>query len=130
MCHMDPFRVDLGHAGRLAASEPAARAIGLELLAAVRPRVLIVDGNSEGRPWISPWAYVRSTAPNEVLIAREAITRTFHYKQMRMTSGPLSGMAVVGLPTLSRIRGNVLTALLGFIAGRIGELRHAANHEA
>ena len=70
MCYMNPFRIDLDDAGRIAADGPAARAIGLQLLEAMRPRVLISDGNSEGDRWTSPWAYARRSAPDEQVVTR------------------------------------------------------------
>ena len=63
-----PYRLD--DAGRIAADGPAARAIGLQLLEAMRPRVLISDGNSEGDRWTSPWAYARRSAPDEQVVTR------------------------------------------------------------
>ena len=126
MCHMDPFRVGLGRAGRLAVSEPADKAIGLDLVEAVRPRVLVTDGNSEGEPWTSPWAYALSTGPDSSVIERGPFPPNFSYKETRIEPGPLSGMTVVGLPTLARTRGRSLEILLGFLDERITAIHRAA----
>ncbi|MCY4615172.1 MAG: hypothetical protein OXC71_02090 [Chloroflexi bacterium] len=126
MCHMNPFRVDLDAAGRVGVSEPAEKAIGLELIEAVRPRVLICDGNSDGEPWSSPWAFAHSTSPESSVVSRTARPRTFLYKETQLQSGPLAGMTVIGLPTLARVRGHGLAVLLGLINERITEIHDAA----
>lgn len=127
MCHMDPFRIDLVNAGRIAADGPAARAIGLQIAEAVRPRVLIADGNSEGDRWTSPWAYARWRAPHEQPLTLGPVPPNYSYKEMRIMSGPLRGVTVVGLPTLSRTRGSALAILIRFLAVRLHELRAAAS---
>ena len=127
MCHMDPFRVDLANAGRLGVTEPAARAIGLELIGAVRPHVLIADGNSDGAPWISPWAYALSTAPESPVTVSEPMPPNYRLKDTELQSGPLRGMTVVGLPTLSQTSHRSLEMLLGFVGDRIDALHRAAH---
>ena len=126
MCHMDPFRVDLAAAGRIGVSEPAERAIGLELIEAVRPRVLISDGNGGGGPWGSPWAFAHATSPESPIMSLPALPRTFRYKEARLESGPLRGMTVIGLPTLARVRGAGLAVLLRLLDERIAVIHRAA----
>lgn len=125
MCHMDPFRVDLVAAGRIGVSDPAERAIGLEFIGTVRPRVLISDGNREGEPWRSPWAYAHSTSPESPVFSRRVRPRTFRYKDTRLQSGPLDGMTVIGLPTLSQIRGRNLVVLLRLLNERLFAISEA-----
>ena len=125
--HMNPFRKDLDDAGPLGVSEPAHKAIGLELIEAVRPRVLIADGNAEGERWISPWAYALSTAPESPVTVSEQIPPNYRLKDTELQSGPLRGMTVIGLPTLSQTSGRSLEMLLGFLSDRIDTLHRAAH---
>ena len=125
-CYMNPFRIDLDDDGRIAADGPAAKAIGLQLVEVMRPRVLISDGNSEGGRWTSPWAYARWSAPDEQPLTLGPFPPNYSYKEVRITLGSLRGVTVVGLPTLSRTRGSALATLLEFLAERVDVLRTAA----
>ena len=126
MCHMNPFRDDLDDAGRVAVSEPADKVIGLDLVEAVRPRVLVTDGNRDGQPWFSPWAYALSTAPESPVMVSGGIPPNYSLKVTQFQSGPLNGMTVVGLPTLSHTSDRALEILLGFINERITDIHRAA----
>ena len=126
MCHMNPFRRDLDDAGRLAVSEPADKVIGLDLVEAVRPRVLVTDGNSDGEPWMSPWAFALSTAPESTVMASDGIPPNYSLKATQLQSGPLRRMMVVGLPTLSHTSDRSLAILLGFLNERITAIHRAA----
>ena len=77
-------------------------ALAMEVLAHVRPRLIVCNGNGEGK---SAWGVFRGQDQRfglEVL-AKASMTKKFSLKAGRITRGELAGVEVIGLPHLARM---------------------------
>ena len=76
-------------------------ALAMEVLAHVRPRVIVCNGNREGR---SAWGFFRDQRFGMEVLAQEWMNKKFSLKAGRITRGEIAGAEVIGLPHLSWMR--------------------------
>lgn len=95
------------------------RRLGLNLIKAIRPRVILANGNGESARAESAWTALLSTGRSTQRPAIK-IQGTYRLKEANVLSGDLAGTLVLGLPHFSYLKGagaiRVLTALVPRIA--------------